>query len=148
MSTPTRPLVTIDDPVTIIEPHRVLLEWVDQVHRDGFYVRSLTSGSHITIGTLEKERIRHDQEGTTWARGHHLPDSEVVVALRAAASLVPHDSTVAPKMAAPPPRSLPPLPSMYEKLIKEAERGVEEYERRVEREAARPRWWKTMWGNL
>ena len=88
MSALTRPLVTIDDPVTIIEPHRVLLEWVDQVHREGFYVRSTTSGSHITIGALEKNRYRHDREGTTWARGHHLPDSEVVVALRAAASLV------------------------------------------------------------
>jgi len=88
MSAPTRPLVTIDDPVTIIEAHRVVLEWVDQIHRAGFYVRSQTrDASRITIAELDKS-YRHDQEGTTWARGHHLPDSEVVVALRAAASLV------------------------------------------------------------
>ncbi len=77
MSVPSKHLVTIDDPVTIIESHRVLLEWVEEVKREVFVVRSFG------------DSYRHDAEGTTWARGHHLPDSEVVIALRAATSLAP-----------------------------------------------------------
>lgn len=83
MSTPSRPFVTIDDPITIVEPHRVLLEWVEAVHRDTFTVRSYQG----TKGPPAAGVYRHDTEGTTWARGHHLPDSDVVVALRAATRL-------------------------------------------------------------
>lgn len=147
MSAPSRPLVTIDDPVTIIEPHRVLLEWVDQVHREGFYVRSTTSGSHITIGALEKNHYRHDAEGTTWARGHHLPDSEVVIALRAATSLVPQEAPALSaeqqlsremlKRVLPSLPTLPPVPKSMKDLMDELEKQARE------ESAGKP--WTTRW---
>lgn len=152
MSEPRRPLVTIDDPITIIEPHRVLLEWVDAVSREHFIVRSHNKNYH------------HDAEGTTWARGHHLPDSEVVVALRAAVSLIPapephvHGAQgprgvhgVSPLPSLPP---LPPLPAIpnisdfgLKELMEEAHKMTEEANRTYKKmleEPGKKSWWQTI----
>jgi len=108
MSTPRRPLVTIDDPVTIIEPHRVLLEWVEEVRRDVFHTRA-----------QEDRGYRHDQEGVVWARGHHLPDSEVVTALRAATSLNVPEETRKPGVS-------PQSSHHFQRLMEEAKKATDE----------------------
>lgn len=138
----SRPLVTIDDPVTIIEPHRVLLEWVEAVNRDGFIVRSQSEQTYAS-------NHRHDAEGTTWARGHHLPESATVIALRAAASLGVHEEEK-PKIGGAAAmlaeifgemHQLPPPESFAEtrKLLEEAQRSAKD----AEKKTVRP--WTSSW---
>lgn len=143
MSTPTRPLVTIDDPVTIIEPHRVLLEYVDEVHRDRFYVRSQRDGAQPRIG------IGHDGEGVVWARGHHLPDSEVVGALRAAAGLEAAKENIGVREKPPQPSrrvfptAPPPLADSYSELMRKM---LEEQTDQWKRAQRKDSFWKRLTG--
>lgn len=144
MSAPTRPLVTIDDPITIIEPHRVLLEWVEIVERQGFRVRSRRGGQ------VADPVYSHDQEGVVWARGHHLPDSEIVGALYAAAALehAREDIGVREKpaelMRRVLPTAPPPIPAdSYAELM----RKMMEEQQQAQRWGRRnPPWWKRWTG--
>lgn len=143
MSTSSRPLVTIDDEITVVEPHRVLLEWVEIVERQGFRVRSRRGGQGDEV-------YNHDQEGVTWARGHHLPDSDVVVALRAATSLVPREEnggSSRDRLGAV--HSIPPrLADIFgsdvagdiDEPIKSFKEAMDESRKNL------PSWWTTMWG--
>lgn len=91
--------VTIDDPITRVFDKHLSLETVERVDRDVFY----TSVSSITL--------EHAAEGVTWLRGYHLPDSEQVLAARAARALSPVppiDMTMADRLE---PRSI--LEAMY-----------------------------------
>lgn len=73
MSRP-RNLVTVDDPITYVVGPAVILERVETVQREEFLVAT-------------GRPFLHSDEGATWARGYHLPDSETVRALHAAKAM-------------------------------------------------------------
>lgn len=85
--------VNIDDPITYVEGPLTILDHVEAVQREMF-----TSGGHRIF--------RHDAEGANWLRGHYLPSSDAVKALKAATAMV----EIAP-MPQFPPTGLPAAPS-------------------------------------
>jgi len=96
------PRVQIDDPITHVAGPAVILEVVEAVQRDVFM---------STTGRV----FRHDQEGTAWARGYFLPETDEVKALRAAAAMEEHSGVAVapavPTFAQPPPfLPAPPAP--------------------------------------
>lgn len=68
-------LVHIDDPITFLcNGQASVCDVVNSVDRAGFLTESMQS-------------FKHADEDKTWVRGHHLPDSDAVRALKAAAAM-------------------------------------------------------------
>ena len=128
MSTPRKPLVTIDDDITRIERRCVLLMTVERVDRDGFYA----DGNSILL--------RHEDEGVTWLRGHFLLHSKEVEAAQAAQALGDRSSEVREQ------KSSVSVSNLSRKSLAELAAAQQARRDRREHTATDPRDWRLLIG--
>src|SRR5690349_13754965 len=100
-----KPFVTIDDPITFLFENKAsVCDIVEMVTRDGF----VTAAGGF--------QFLHADEDKTWVRGHHLPNSEAVKALKATAAMA-EPMALPPGIPGPPPSGPPAALDSYVEML-------------------------------